>query len=193
MPGAAETEVINRTATISLSLPVGYGISPLDLIRLIQQADQVALAGVAVGELTSTDAIALVAAAASVTKQIRLETSVLSVLTRSPALFAMSAATMANLSGNRFVLGVGAGSPIVAGYHGVEFRATLARVEQCTSEKQADERSSKVAFPVDVAAGTRMFCLPLPHDDAGSIVSLNGCSLTRTRGGPSSVSCRSKS
>ena len=86
------------TVALSLSLPVGYGIPPKELVGLIQRADRQGLAGVAVGELTSTDALVLLAAAAPLTRQIRLETSVLSVLTRSPSLLAMSAATMAALS-----------------------------------------------------------------------------------------------
>jgi len=115
---------------LSLSLPVGYGIPPTELVGVIRRADERGLAGVAVGELASTDAIALLAAAAPVTSQIRLETSVVSVLTRSPALLAMSAATLAELSGGRFVLGLGAGSPIVAGFHGQPFSDSLARVER---------------------------------------------------------------
>ena len=120
----------SSNSTLSLSLPVGYGIPPSELVRVIQRADRSGLAGVGVGELASTDAVALLAAAAPSTEQIRLETSVLSVLTRSPALFAMTAATLAQLSGGRFALGLGAGSPIVAGFHGLPFERPLARVER---------------------------------------------------------------
>jgi alkanesulfonate monooxygenase SsuD/methylene tetrahydromethanopterin reductase-like flavin-dependent oxidoreductase (luciferase family) len=95
---------------LSLSLPIGYGVAPLDLVGLIQQADAIGIPGVAVGELTSTDSLVLLAAASSLTTSIRLETSIISVLTRSPSMLAMAAATLANLSGNRFVLGWGAGS-----------------------------------------------------------------------------------
>jgi hypothetical protein len=48
---------------------------------------------------------------------------VVSILTRSLALLAMGAATLADLSSGRFVLGLGAGSPVVAGWHGREFPA----------------------------------------------------------------------
>ena len=119
-----------RAPFISFSLPVGYGLAPTELVQLIEQADRSGLPGVAVGELASTDSLMLLAAAAGVTSWIRLETSVLSVLSRSPSLLAMSAATMAELSNNRFVLGVGAGSPIVAGYHGKEFVKPVDRVER---------------------------------------------------------------
>ncbi len=125
------------TVALSLSLPVGYGIPPTELVGLIQRADQQGLAGVAVGELTSTDALALLAAAAPLTRQIRLETSVLSVLTRSPSLLAMSAVTMAALSDGRFVLGLGAGSPIVAGFHGLDFTHSVARVERWLTDVRA--------------------------------------------------------
>ena len=122
---------------LALSLPIGYGVTPVDLVGLIRSADEAGLSGVAVGELTSTDAVALIAAAAPVTARLRLESSVLSVLTRSPAMFAMSAATLANLSNNRFVLGLGAGSPLGAGYHGLEFSEPLARVERWVRDIRA--------------------------------------------------------
>ena len=99
----------------------------------------------AVGELTSTDALALLAAAAPLTRQIRLETSVLSVLTRSPPLLAMSAATMADLTDGRFVLGLGAGSPIVAGFHGLDFTDSLARVERWLTDVRAVLRGETLA------------------------------------------------
>jgi alkanesulfonate monooxygenase SsuD/methylene tetrahydromethanopterin reductase-like flavin-dependent oxidoreductase (luciferase family) len=115
---------------LSLSLPIGYGVAPVDLVGLIQQADAIGIPGVAVGELTSTDSLVLLAAASSLTASIRLETSIISVLTRSPSMLAMAAATLANLSGNRFVLGLGAGSPIGAGFHGQPFTDVLSRVER---------------------------------------------------------------
>jgi alkanesulfonate monooxygenase SsuD/methylene tetrahydromethanopterin reductase-like flavin-dependent oxidoreductase (luciferase family) len=117
-------------AMLHLSLPVGYGIPPRQLVRLACEADEAGLSGIVAGELTSTDALALIAAAGPATRQLRLESSVVSVLTRSPALLAMSAATLADLCDGRFVLGLGAGSPIVAGYHGQTFADALGRTER---------------------------------------------------------------
>jgi alkanesulfonate monooxygenase SsuD/methylene tetrahydromethanopterin reductase-like flavin-dependent oxidoreductase (luciferase family) len=124
-------------ALLSLSLPIGYGVPPVDLVRLIQQADTLGIPGVTVGELTSTDSLVLLAAAAPLTTSIRLETSAVSVLTRSPPLLAMAAATLANLSGNRFVLGLGAGSPIGAAFHGQPFVEVLDRVERWVTDIRA--------------------------------------------------------
>jgi alkanesulfonate monooxygenase SsuD/methylene tetrahydromethanopterin reductase-like flavin-dependent oxidoreductase (luciferase family) len=173
---------------LSFSLPVGYGVPPKELVRLIQHADQLGLPGVAVGELTSTDALALVAAAAPVTTAIRLETSVLSVLTRSPSLLAMSAATIADLSNNRFVLGLGAGSPIGAAFHGQPFVKTVERVERWITDVRAalDGRTLKdwgsfrlrgvepVPVPILVAAmNPRMLKVAGEHGD-GVILNLCG-------------------
>ena len=137
MSGQTDPLAANQGVALSLSLPVGYGIAPRHLVALIEYAEARGLAGVAVGELTSTDALAVLAAAAPSTSRIRLETSVLSVLTRSPAMLAMSAATMADLSAGRFVLGLGAGSPIVAGFHGEKFTDPVGRVERWLTDVRA--------------------------------------------------------
>lgn len=114
---------------VDLSLPVGYGLTPAELIELVRVGEHAGVDGVTCGELASTDAFALLAAAATATKRIGLETGIGSVLARSPAGYAMGAVTLHELSGGRFTLGIGAGSPTVAGFHGAKFRQPLARVE----------------------------------------------------------------
>jgi alkanesulfonate monooxygenase SsuD/methylene tetrahydromethanopterin reductase-like flavin-dependent oxidoreductase (luciferase family) len=115
--------VVGGPANLGIATPLGYGQPPTALRDLAVAAERRGLAGIQVGELASTEVFALVAAMASATSRIRLETAVVSTLTRSPALLAMGAATLAELSSGRFVLGLGAGSPAVAGWHGREFPA----------------------------------------------------------------------
>ncbi|MCU1659882.1 MAG: class F420-dependent oxidoreductase [Pseudonocardiales bacterium] len=112
---------MSRAVTLGLVIPLGFGVEPRQLRDLAAAADRGGLDGIQVGELAGTEIFALVAAMAAVTDRIRLETAVVSTLTRSPALLAMGAATLAELSDGRFVLGLGAGSPIVASWHGKSF------------------------------------------------------------------------
>ncbi len=81
---------------------------------------------------------------AAATSRIRLGTAVIATLTRSLALLAMAAVTLADLSSGRFVLGLGVGSPAVAGWHGREFparpRTAVVRVVSDVRAALAGER-----------------------------------------------------
>ncbi|MGH2736639.1 MAG: LLM class flavin-dependent oxidoreductase, partial [Actinomycetota bacterium] len=61
----------------------------------------------------------------------RLGTAIVSVFTRPPALLAMSAATMQNLTGGRFVLGLGTSSDIIVqNWMGTTFEKPLTRLRE---------------------------------------------------------------
>ena len=69
------------------------------------------------------------------TELIRIGSSVLNVWGRSPATIAMSATTLADLSGGRYILGLGAGSPALAeGLHGVPYKDPIGRLEAVTRQ-----------------------------------------------------------
>jgi alkanesulfonate monooxygenase SsuD/methylene tetrahydromethanopterin reductase-like flavin-dependent oxidoreductase (luciferase family) len=106
---------------VGLAMPLGYGARPAELTDLAVAAERLGLDGIQTGESANVEAFSLLGAIASATSSIRLETAVVSVLSRSPALLGMAAATLADLSGGRFALGVGAGSPLVASWHGTAF------------------------------------------------------------------------
>lgn len=115
--------MVNGLANLGVVTPLGYGHPPTVLRDLAVAAERRGLTGIQVGELASTEVFSLVSAMAAATSRIRLETAVIATLSRSPALLAMGAATLDDLSRGRFVLGLGAGSPAVAGWHGREFPA----------------------------------------------------------------------
>ena len=123
--------------SIGMMLPVGFGIEPPDLLELCIAADRRGLHAVGCGELAGPEALSLMGAAAAATGRIRLETGVVPMASRSPALLAMAACTLAALSGDRFVLGIGAGSPIVSSYHGEVFERPLARVGETLAAVKA--------------------------------------------------------
>lgn len=116
------------TPRVDLCLPVGYGLSPAQLVALSQRAEEAGLHAVCCGELAATEAMSLLGAIAVSTERIALETSVCATAARSPALYAMAAATLDELSGGRFSLGIGAGSPLVARFHGASFDRPLTEV-----------------------------------------------------------------
>jgi probable F420-dependent oxidoreductase len=73
-------------------------------------------------ETAGTDAFTPLALASTWEPTMRLGTAIVPVFTRGPALIAMSAATMAAAAPGRFVLGLGASSPVIVGnWNGIAF------------------------------------------------------------------------
>ncbi|MDT4937921.1 MAG: hypothetical protein QOG80_1592 [Pseudonocardiales bacterium] len=73
-------------------------------------------------ETAGTDAFTPLALASVWEPTLRLGTAIVPVFTRGPALIAMSAATMAAAAPGRFVLGLGASSPVIVGnWNGIPF------------------------------------------------------------------------
>jgi probable F420-dependent oxidoreductase len=64
-------------------------------------------------ETTGTDAFTPLALAAQWSSELRFGPAIVPVYTRGPATLAMSAATMAEVTGGRFVLGIGSSSPVI--------------------------------------------------------------------------------
>ena len=83
------------------------------------------------GETNGPDGFTPLAAAATWTESPRLGTGVVGVFTRGPALLAQQAASLADLSGGRFALGIGASSDrIVEGWNGMPFSKPLTRMAE---------------------------------------------------------------
>ena len=138
--------------SVGIMLPVGFGIEPPDLVDLAVAADRGRLDAVGCGEFASTEACSIMGALATATQRVRLETGVVSVASRSPALLAMAAATVAALSRDRFVLGIGVGSPIVSSYHGEDFERPLARM----TETLTALRTALAGGSLDVSGGFKL-------------------------------------
>ena len=128
-----------------MMLPVGFGIEPADLLELCVAADRRGLHAVGCGELAGPEALSLMGAAAASTAGIRLETGVVPVSSRSPAVLAMAACTLAALSQDRFVLGIGAGSPIVSSFHADVFERPVDRVAEALAAIKAALAGERLA------------------------------------------------
>ncbi|HEY8122779.1 MAG TPA: LLM class flavin-dependent oxidoreductase [Myxococcota bacterium] len=82
-------------------------------------------------ETAGPDSFSLAGAMAVSTSTIEIGTAIVPVYNRTPAVLAMSAATLAQLSNDRFVLGLGASSHAIMGdWNGVDFRAPLGHVRE---------------------------------------------------------------
>src|SRR4051812_40926117 len=108
------------------------------ILRLARQADVLELDRVQVAEAWSHDATLVLAELAWVTERIGLGAGVLSVWSRTPATIALAAAGLQRVSGGRFSLGLGAGSPpLTEGLHAVRWERPVARVRETLTAVRA--------------------------------------------------------
>jgi probable F420-dependent oxidoreductase len=100
-------------------------------VDICVRAEELGYTDVWSAEVGAVDAFSPLAALAVRTSTVRLGTALVPVFTRPAALIAMSAAGIQNLSGGRFVLGIGASSPaIVGGWMGVPFTDPVRRIQE---------------------------------------------------------------
>ena len=99
--------------------------------ELVRRAEAAGYTDFWSGETNGPDGFTPLALAASWTERARLGTGIVGVMTRGPALLAQQAAALADASGGRFVLGIGASSDrIVSGWNQMEFSRPLTRVSE---------------------------------------------------------------
>jgi alkanesulfonate monooxygenase SsuD/methylene tetrahydromethanopterin reductase-like flavin-dependent oxidoreductase (luciferase family) len=108
------------------------------------------------------DASVLLAEVAVRTSRIRIGTGVLNIWGRSPAQIAMLATSLHEISGGRFTLGLGAGSPALAqGLHDVPFRSPVRRLAAVTRQVRALLDGGRVT-PTSGGRGLRLALGPSP-------------------------------
>src|SRR5438477_13109542 len=112
---------------------------PLDGVPLrdhrlpMQEAEREGYTDAWTMEVDGLDCLTPIAAAAAWTERMRLGTAIANTYTRTPSVLAMSAASLAELAPDRFVLGVGSSSPvIVEDWGGLSFDEPLQKVRDTT-------------------------------------------------------------
>jgi F420-dependent oxidoreductase-like protein len=123
-----------REDSVRLGLNLGYQTAwstPADQLAMAQEADRLGYAVVWAAEAYGSDTVSMLAWLAGQTQQIDLGAAVLQIPARTPAMTAMTAASIDALSGGRFRLGLGVSGPQVSeGWHGVRFGKPLARTRE---------------------------------------------------------------
>ena len=118
---------------LRLGLNLGYWGSgnDLDNLALAQEADRLGYSVVWAAEAYGSDAVTVLSWVAARTTRIDVGSAVLQIPARTPAMTAMTAATLDALSGGRFRLGLGVSGPQVSeGWHGVRFDKPLGRTRE---------------------------------------------------------------
>jgi len=111
-----------------------------------------------------SDAATPLAYLADKTDRIKLATGIMQITARTPAMTAMTALTLHDMSGGRFVLGLGASGPqVVEGLHGVRYKAPLSRLRETVEICRMIFAGEKVKYD------GKVFQLPLPDSEGKAI------------------------
>jgi F420-dependent oxidoreductase-like protein len=111
-----------------------------------------------------SDALTPLAYLADKTSQIKLATGIMQTTARTPAMTAMSALTLHDLTGGRFVLGLGASGPqVVEGLHSTPYHPPLTRLRETVEICRMIFAGEKVRYQ------GKVFQMPLPDSEGKAI------------------------
>ena len=115
-----------------LGLNLGYSGSTFTLnLPLILEAERLGFHSVWAAEAYGSDAVTPLAFVAARTERIYLGSAIMQMPARTPAMTAMTATTLDQLSGGRFLLGIGASGPqVIEGWHGLGYGKPLGRARE---------------------------------------------------------------
>lgn len=118
---------------------------PLDLIK---QAEAMGYDSVWTAEAYGNDAVTAATWILAQTSKIRVGTAIMQMPARTPAMCAMTSMSLDQLSGGRFIVGLGASGPqVVEGWHGVPYGKPVTRTKEYIQiMRKIMEREGPVEF-----------------------------------------------
>jgi F420-dependent oxidoreductase-like protein len=140
----------DKNRSVKLGVSVGYwgfGLTAADQLDIARTAEDLGYDSVWTAEAYGSDAATVLAWLAAGTSRIKLGSGILQIPARSAAMTAMTAATIDQLSGGRFILGLGSSGPQVSeGWHGVRFAKQLQRTREYVAVVRMALAHQKVEF-----------------------------------------------
>lgn len=146
-----------------LGLMLGYAGRRIELpLELVKEADELGVYAIWTAEAYGSDAITPLAWLGAQTEQIKLGTAIMQMPGRTPANAAMTAMTLNQLSGGRFLMGLGLSGPqVVEGWHGVSYKRPLTRTrEYIDIVRQIFRREERLSLD------GKIYQIPYHGDDA---------------------------
>ena len=117
------------------------------MVEFVQHAERVGVDYAWSAEGWSQDAVTSLAYLAGQTERIILGTGIMQISARAPAMMAMTALSLHDLSRGRFVLGLGTSGPqVVEGLQGVPFHAPLTRLKETVDIIRMAFRGEKLRY-----------------------------------------------
>src|SRR3954463_2933963 len=158
--------------TIKIGLSIDVAMPRF--LELAREAERVGVDSVWVAEYWAYDAFTPLAAIASVTERLRLATGIAQLGARTPAMLAMTAQGVQQVSGGRLILGIGTSGPqVMEGWHGVPFdrpvqrtRETIEIIKMITAGERLAYQGQIYEVPLPVGQGrairSRADTAPIP-------------------------------
>jgi F420-dependent oxidoreductase-like protein len=119
---------------MKLGVHIGYwglGLTRQDQLEIVLEAERLGYDSVWAAEAYGSDAATILGWIAGQTSKIRIGSAIFQMPGRSPAMTAMTAATLDQLSDGRMILGIGSSGPQVAeGWHGQRFGKQIQRTRE---------------------------------------------------------------
>ncbi|MBE2199443.1 MAG: LLM class F420-dependent oxidoreductase [Anaerolinea sp.] len=146
-----------------LGLMLGYAGRKIELpVELVQEADRLGVYAVWTAEAYGSDAVSPLAWLGALTGRIKLGTAIMQMPGRTPANAAMTAMTLHQLSGSRFLLGLGLSGPqVVEGWHGASYARPLTRTREYVEiVRQIFARAAPLTYD------GKLYQIPYQGDDA---------------------------
>src|SRR5688500_2587521 len=115
---------------LALNLNYSGASMAIDMDKILE-AERLGYGSVWTSEAYGSDAVTPAAWIAARTTKIHVGTGIMQIAGRTPAMTAMTAMTLDQLSGGRFILGLGPSGPqVVEGWHGVPYGKPLERTRE---------------------------------------------------------------
>jgi probable F420-dependent oxidoreductase len=168
----------------AMQLGIGFpgGLPLRDAVDVVVEAERMGYTECWTSEVAGHDAFTPLAAVAARTTTIGLGTAVVPAATRPPAVLAMTAATLQELSGGRFRLGLGSSTPaIVSRWMGLPFPPPLERMRETVSTVRAMTDGEKVVIHGKTLS-VDGFRLDMPPQPMSVYVGALGPRMTRLAG-----------
>src|SRR6266480_52117 len=144
----------------------GLGITPGDQRDMVRDAEAAGYDSVWAAEAYGSDAATVLAWLAAQTERIKIGSAIFQMPARSPAMTAMTAATLDEISGGRMILGIGPSGPQVAeGWHGQPFARQLRRTREYVEILRKTLARKRLEYQGEI------YTLPLP-DGPGKALKL---------------------
>jgi F420-dependent oxidoreductase-like protein len=149
---------------MKLGVHIGYwglGLSSEDQLKIVQEAERLGYDSVWAAEAYGSDTATVLAWLAGQTSKVRLGAGIFQMPARSPAMTAMTAATIDQLSNGRMIIGIGSSGPQVAeGWHGQRFAKQLQRtrdyvavVRMALARERVEFRGETLELPLPDGPG----------------------------------------
>jgi F420-dependent oxidoreductase-like protein len=149
---------------MNLGFAMGYappGTNPTELIELAQEAERLGYDSAWAAEAWGADVVSVLGWLGGTTTTLKLGAGIMQIPARTPAMTAMTAATLDLMSGGRVLLGLGTSGPQVAeGWHGQAFGKPLGRTREYVEIVRAAIRRDLVEYTGD------HYAIPYAAEDA---------------------------